>query len=177
MQSSLYIVWHCSLYGTCLWDGGRFRKPDIKSAFRLLPIHPEDIPLLGFAFEGKFYMDRVLPRGCSVSCLAFETFSSFLEWALKHGAGLAQVVHYLDDFFCFVGDRAPPNAGALWMPFGSSLRNLVFLWRKKKTEGLCPVLTFWGKELDTARQSSRLPESKITDLTQRLKAMLEQHKV
>ena len=74
-------------------------KADFKLAFRLLPVHPADFELLGFQFG--FYMDKAMPMGCSVSCAAFECFSSFLEWALKCRVRLSHVIHYLDDFlFC-----------------------------------------------------------------------------
>lgn len=59
-----------------------------------------DFELLGFAFEGEFYMDQVLPVGCSMSCVAFEKFSSFLEWAVRRHTGLEDTVHYLDYFLC-----------------------------------------------------------------------------
>lgn len=52
---------------------------DIKSAFRLLPVYPSDSDLLGFAFDGKIYINRALPMGCSVLCFAFGRVSSFLE--------------------------------------------------------------------------------------------------
>lgn len=87
--------------------GAGLAKCDIRSAFCLLPVHPKDFELLGFAFEGHFYMDRALLMGCSVSCAAFEYFSTFLEWAIKHWAGLPGAAHYLDDFL-FVG---PPGSG------------------------------------------------------------------
>lgn len=57
-------------------------KCNIKSAFHLLPVHTNDFELLGFYFEGVYYMDRALPMGYSVSCANFERFSTFLEWAL-----------------------------------------------------------------------------------------------
>lgn len=79
-------------------QGVELVKCDIKSAFRLLPVHPADFELLGFSFDGFFYIDRALPMGCSISCSAFERLSTFLEWALRDRSGLAMVVHYLDDF-------------------------------------------------------------------------------
>ena len=43
-------------------------KTDIKSAFRIIPIHPEDYPLLGMKWRGNYYFDRCLPMGCRSSC-------------------------------------------------------------------------------------------------------------
>lgn len=81
--------------------GAPLAKCDIKMAFHFLLMHPEDISLLGFCFEDRFYIDRALLTGCSISCVAFETLSSYLEWSLKERAGLKQMVHYLGDLvFC-----------------------------------------------------------------------------
>ena len=46
-------------------------KTDIKSAFRIIPIHPGDYPLLGMKWQGNYYFDRCLPMGCRSSCAIF----------------------------------------------------------------------------------------------------------
>lgn len=77
-------------------------KTDIKSAFRLLPVRPEDFELLGMCVDGLYYFDRCLPMGCSVSCSTFECFSTFLEFCTRKVAESQNIVHYLDDyFFCW----------------------------------------------------------------------------
>ena len=53
-------------------------KADVESAFRITPISPADRSLLGFQWKGKFFMDVVLPMGCSSSCANFEFFSTAL---------------------------------------------------------------------------------------------------
>ena len=69
--------------------GIELAKCDIQLALHLLPVHPSDFELLGFAFEGCYYMDGALTMGCSISCTAFECFRSFLEWVLqKHRMGV-----------------------------------------------------------------------------------------
>jgi hypothetical protein len=57
-------------------------KMDLKSAFCLLPVYPGDFDLLGFKIEGKFYIDKCMLMGCSVSCATFERFSTFLHWVI-----------------------------------------------------------------------------------------------
>ena len=47
-------------------------KMDIKLAFRLLPINPADFDLLGIKIALKYYIDKCLPMGCSLSCKVFE---------------------------------------------------------------------------------------------------------
>lgn len=54
-------------------------KTDIKSAFRILPVVPEDYELLGFYWEGKYYFDKCMPMGCRTSCKIFEEFSTVIE--------------------------------------------------------------------------------------------------
>ena len=78
--------------------GALMAKCDIQSAFRLLPVYPSDYCLLGFKFEGSWYVDKAMPMGCSIACAAFEKFSTFLEWAAKMRSGSRHITHYLDDF-------------------------------------------------------------------------------
>ena len=54
--------------------GSLIAKADIESAFRIIPIHPDDYHLLGFTWEDKFFYDKCLPMGCSTSCTIFESF-------------------------------------------------------------------------------------------------------
>lgn len=53
------MVWHCR-------KGVELVKCDIKSVFCLLSVHPDNFDLLGFSFEGNFYVDCTLPMGSSV---------------------------------------------------------------------------------------------------------------
>lgn len=101
-------------------------RVDVKSAFRLLPIHPSAFNSLGFRFEEEFYFDRCLPMGCSLSCHYFELFSSFLDWVVRQKTGLDLVLHYLDDFL-FVGKdgthdclfhRVSHPLQGIWCSFG-----------------------------------------------------------
>ena len=77
-------------------------KCDVKSAFRLLPIHPNDFELVGFKLDGKYYVDKSMPMGCSVSCSTWVQFSTSLKWFVKLERGTGATMHYLDDFL-FVG--------------------------------------------------------------------------
>ena len=88
-------------------------KCDIKSAFRLLPIYPEDYCLVGFTFQSKYYYDKAMPFGCSVSCATWEKFSTFIEWFVQKEAKIGLSLHYLDDYL-FVG--ALGTAALCWKP-------------------------------------------------------------
>ena len=73
-------------------------KTDIKNAFRIIPISPDDYNLLGMQWRGLYYYDRCMPMGCSSSCLTFETFSSAVEWIARKKLNIGLILHLLDDF-------------------------------------------------------------------------------
>ena len=73
-------------------------KTDIDSAFRLIPMNPEEYPLLGIKFNHRFYYDMCLPMGCSSSCHIFERFSTALEWIAVYKFAIQSKIHYLDHF-------------------------------------------------------------------------------
>ena len=62
-----------------LGTGCYMAKTDIKSAFRIIPVHPLDYPLLGIKWDNQYYFYRCLAMGLKSSCAIFEKFSSSLE--------------------------------------------------------------------------------------------------
>lgn len=58
-------------------------KCDIKSAFRLLRLSPIEFDLNSFKFKNKYYFDKCLPMGASISCALFESFSTALHWFVQ----------------------------------------------------------------------------------------------
>ena len=72
-------------------------KTDIKSAFRLIPIKPEQHNFWGIELGGKYYFDKCLPMGASSSCHIYKKFSTALEFISKK-KGIKNIIHYLDDF-------------------------------------------------------------------------------
>ncbi|KAM9311479.1 uncharacterized protein PAF06_009289 [Gastrophryne carolinensis] len=151
-------------------------KTDIESAFRLLPVHPDSLYLLGCFFEGGYYVDRCLPMGCSISCAYFEAFSSFLEWVVKERAGVGSVTHYLDDFLC-VG----PGGTRVCELLLATMLNVFGVFgvpvAHDKTEGPATTIKFLGIEIDTVKRVCRLPRDKIEDLVGGLEGALGAKKV
>lgn len=77
--------------------GALMAKAVIESPFRLLPVNPDSFCLLGFQFQGGYFFDKSLPMDLSLSCFAFEKFSTFLEWCIRFKSGLSTTARYLDD--------------------------------------------------------------------------------
>lgn len=134
-------------------------KTDIRSAFRILPVHPDDYNLLGFKWNNKFYYDRCLPMGCRSSCKIFEEFSSGLEWIAKHKLGVTAMVHILDDFL-IIG-KSKEDALSSLKSFVNLCEDVGVPLVAEKTELPSQTMDFVGITLDTLTQEARLPPDKL----------------
>ena len=81
-----------------LGRGTQLGKIDLKSAYRILPIHPEDRQFLGISWEGRAYIDRCLPFGLRLAPKIFTAFADGLAWVLR-AKGLQRLLHYLQKTF------------------------------------------------------------------------------
>ena len=61
-----------------LGQGTHLAKIDIKSAFRLLPVHAADRHLLGVQWKGAVFIDTCLPFGLRSSPKLFNTLADLL---------------------------------------------------------------------------------------------------
>ena len=134
-------------------------KTDIKSAFRIIPVHPDDHPLLGMKWENFYYYDRCLIMGCSSSCAIFESFSTVLEWIAIYRLGASNVLHILDDFL-FIADTKEKCQLDL-TNFLGICQFLGVPIAEEKTVGPDTSLQFAGITLDSVLQEARLPEDKL----------------
>ncbi|KAJ7331886.1 hypothetical protein JRQ81_014066 [Phrynocephalus forsythii] len=149
-------------------------KCDIQSAFQLLPVHPGDLSLLGICFQGQWYVDKAMPMGCTVSCAAFETFSTFLEWATRYTCGQSALTHYFD--FLTMGKGGTGDCSMLLAGFQQLAAKLGVPLAQEKTEGPTERLTYLGIEIDTIRGISRLPSEKVQALRDTLESLLKKRK-
>ena len=150
-------------------------KIDVKSAFRLLPIHPSDFSLLGMSVGEKIFVDKCLPFGLSASCALFEKFSTFLEWCIKQAVGSDLLIHYLDDF-C---GCAKMEADAQSM-LGTALKvfeDMGVPVAEEKVEGPDTTIKFLGLEVDTIAFEIRIPKDKLIEVQRALRAALGRKKL
>ena len=66
-----------------LGRGTLMAKFDVQSAYRIVPIHPEDCPLLGMKWQGAYYVDMVLPFGVRSTPYIFTCIADLVEWICK----------------------------------------------------------------------------------------------
>ena len=149
-------------------------KLDIRHAFRLCPVRPDQWGLLGYCWQGEFYVDTRLPFGSRSSPFIFNTFADLLLWILIYIGGILCVIHYLDDFFICAPSAAKCKKdmdamqsifSALGVPLASD-----------KTVGPVQCLTFLGIDIDVTTQSVRLPFDKFQELSASLKAWMNKKK-
>ena len=81
----------------------RAGQGDIEHAYRNIPVHTEDRPLLAMEWHNDLYIDTVLPFGLRSAPKIFSAVADALEWILQH-YGVSFILHYLDDFLTM--DRA-----------------------------------------------------------------------
>ena len=151
-------------------------KCDIKSAFRLLPIHPEDYSLVGFSFKGQFYYDKAMPFGCSVSCATWVKFSTFIEWMVAKEAAEGLLLHYLDDYL-FVGKEKSGHCEILLEAFHKVCRYLNVPIAHEKTEGPVREIIFLGLKINSELQTITIPKEKIIEIQEKIGNILAKPKV
>ena len=143
-----------------LGPGAYLSKLDIKEAYRMVPVHPEDWPLLGMRWQGAYYVDTRLPFGLRSAPKIFNAVADALHWIMTH-KGIQNMIHYLDDFLMI----EPPASK------GHALSTALTIWESlgapvapNKAEGPATCLCFLGIELDTVHLTARLPSDKLERL-------------
>lgn len=158
-----------------LGPGTYLAKSDIKSAFRLIPVAPSDFELLGFKFQNKYYYDKMLPFGASVSCATWERFASALHWIVQNRTRNPSILHYLDDFL-FMGSANSNKCQATLSEFKHICQDIGVPIALEKTTNPTTTLIFLGIELDTVNMIMRLPQDKLLLLKQRIHVFLHSKK-
>ncbi len=142
-----------------LGKGSQIAKIDIKSAYRLVPVLPQDRIWLGMQWKDQVYVDGMLPFGLRSAPKIFNALADALEWIIVK-EGVDHIFHYLDDF-AVVG---PPNSKACQRYLDiltRTCRELGVPLAPEKQEGPSTTLIFLGIEIDTVRQELRLPRAKL----------------
>ena len=145
-----------------LGPGTQLAKIDIKSAYRIIPVHPDDRPLLGMLWEDQLYVDAALPFGLRSAPKLFNAVADALEWIAKH-LGIEFLWHYLDDFITIGRPETEECAFSLHLLMDLCARLGIPL-AIEKVEGPSTCLPFLGIEIDSVAQELRLPADKLLRL-------------
>lgn len=159
-----------------LGQGTLLGKADVKGAFRLMIISPDNFPLLGFQFDGNYYFDRCLPFGLSYSCALWEKFATFLHYVVRRSCSVGELEHYLDDFL-FGGNAGTNECKQIMSTFFATCKKMGVPIAEEKTEGPQTVIIFLGLELDSVLMEVRIPTEKIEQLQTQIQEILNKKSV
>ena len=62
--------------------GALLAKVDVKSAYRLIPVHPHERPLQAVLWKGKICVDPMLPFELRSAPKIFKAVADTLHWCL-----------------------------------------------------------------------------------------------
>ena len=143
-------------------------KLDIKEAYRIVPIHPDDRRFLGVCWQGQVYVDCQLPFGLASAPVIFSALGEALEWILRQ-RGVKAVIHYIDDFLLLGPPSSPECKEALAITL-QTCQELGVPIAPEKTEGPGTSITFLGIQLDSTSMTVSLPQDKLTKLQAMVRA-------
>ena len=149
-----------------LGQGTMMAKLDVKSAFRIIPVSPQDRILLGMKWEGKLYVDRVLPFGLRSAPRIFSAVAD----AIQFGAitrGVKNITHYLDDFV-ILGSPGSDQCRRDLMIMTELCAELGVPLAGEKQEGPAQRLVILGIQFDTGTMQMSLPLDKVIELRELL---------
>ncbi len=151
-------------------------KSDLKSAFRNIPIHPDNWHLLVMKATnprtGKEmnFVDKCLPFGAAISCAHFQRVSNALAWIVKNRTQ-EELDNYLDDFF-FV-DNTEHQTNSQLKEFIQVCDEVGMPVSPEKTFWATTLIVFLGLLINTVEQWVAVPEDKIEKATKLIKEMLK----
>ena len=137
-------------------------KIDVESAYRLVPVHPQDRLLQAVERDGAAYVDPMLPFGFRSVPKILNAVADALEWCIRH-QGVRHVFHYLDDFIVIGAPDSAECEEAL-ATLNHTCGKLGVPIADHKRDGPTTCLTYLGIEVDTAASQLRLPQDKLLRL-------------
>ena len=145
-----------------LGQGTFLAKLDVKSAFRIIPVHPSDRCLLGMQWKNALFADAVLPFGLRSAPKLFNAVADALQF-IARSQGIENVTHYLDDFV-ILGRPGTTQCNR-------DLKTLIDLCHclgvplaNEKIEGPTEKLEVLGIIIDTVSMQLSLPKAKLSEL-------------
>ena len=147
--------------------GALLAKVDIESAYRLIPVHPQDRPFQAMQWEGQLYIDPMLPFDLRSTPKIFNAVTDALNWHLRQ-RGVQQVFHYLDDFVIVAPPNSPQCRDSM-ATLDMVCTELGVPIAEHKRGGPTTCMVFLGIEIDTVTAELRLPTEKL----QRLRSLLK----
>ena len=144
-------------------QGCLLSKIDIKHAFRLIPVAPEDWKLLGFFWENYYFIDVRLSFGSRSSPGIFNKFADLVCWILINKCNLESTVHYSDDFLLVSGTEYVTARHRLDVLI-KLFKDLNIPLALEKLVGPDTILPYLGIDIDSENLTIGIPKNKFDEL-------------
>ena len=142
-------------------------KFDLASAYRRVPVHPLDQPLLGLTWDGVTYIDKALPFVLRSAPKIFSVVADVIYWAVVMcNGGASGFIHYLDDFL--IGPLGTETTNWHLATAIGTCADLGFPVANRKTVSAATAITFLGIQIDSVAGTISL----LNDKLEALRAML-----
>ena len=148
--------------------GALMAKLDVKSAFRICPVHKSDWHLLGFTFIDMLFVDLCLPFGLRSSVNRFTQVADSILWIMQNNYNLENSTNYLDDFFL----AASPDSNQCQDDMSRTImlfKSLGVPLANDKLVGPTSCITFLGIEINSDSMSLGLPQPKCKEIQDLIK--------
>ena len=159
-----------------LGTGALLAKLDVKSSFRICPVRRQDWHLLGFSFQGMFFVDLCLPFGLRSSVNRFSQLADAVLWILQNNYAITNSTNYLDDYFI----AGPAGSVKYHQDVDQAISVFATLGIPLAQEKITrprTVVTYLGIVIDTIKMELRLPDDKLQDLQELLNSFKLRTKV
>ena len=123
-----------------LGRGTLLAKMDLRQAYRVVPVHADDHPLLGIQWYSDTYIDTALPFGLRSAPKIFSALADALAWVIS-SRGVSFQLHYLDNFL-FLGPPGRPACATALHQAQTTCHQPGVLIASHKTESPVTCLTF-----------------------------------
>ena len=150
-------------------------KADIKNAFKLIPVRPDQWRLLGFRWLGAYYFQVCLPFGCRSSPRLFNDFADCLEKLFQAGSDDVFIRHYLDDFYG-ISPAHSKEADRTYGRIKTICRDVGVPLAEEKCVPPTTRVELLGVVLGTGSMTVALPERKLSDLREILGSLAGRRK-
>ena len=130
-------------------------KVNLKHAYRIVPIHPDDRTLVGMQWHDKVFLDICLPFGLRSAPKIFSAVADALLWIMLQ-QGVKKAIHD----FLFIGESSKNCHNQLEHAL-STCNDLGVPVSISKLEGPATKITFLGINIDTIQGELSLPQGKL----------------
>ena len=153
-----------------LGPGDQLAKIDIRHAYRIIPVHPEERPFWALSWQDRVYAECQLAFGLASVPAIFSVVAEALEWILRR-RGVCRVLHYLYDFLLMGAPGSRECSYALATTF-STCEELGVPLAMDKVEGSAASLNFLCIRLCSSPLSVLLPSEKVVAPRKLLRELL-----